>query len=578
MSVGAQNAVKKFRLKSLKMEQALDFLEHYRLSMKRNSLINFSLLILLLLNLISNANSNEYFVSETGIDSKYRGSRAEPLKTISFAMSVVPDGQHTIHLVSGEYSEQTGEKFPIQVKGGISIVSQNLGSVEVSAKFKSSAIFETKDSYATGITFRNIKIVGIDQDKVDAGIKATDGKIEIQNCHITGCFIGSYIENAESSIGNSIFRANSYGLFLAQSKENSTIFNSIFDQNRISAITCYKQSSPIIINNTITYNVGNGIFLESFSSPKIQNNIITANIGFGIFEQDETSDPEVSCNNIFANGEGNYVDEGKDTYKGIRELEKNVKECSSNIETPPDFVNAQELNYNLLPESSCIDKGCSDFQITPDSDIEGRNRPIGKTYDIGAYEFSHTLADTASNLQNEPITALEIIPEAVNQIDLLPTAIEPTLNQQTLIETPISEEKTLTELNYSLVPGMVGLLTADKQSYSDESFNIKETLINKGAYAAILQLPKENKILVSLPGNKRYYMTIENLEPIMLKAGFIKDHNVNLRDFPSIKGNSIYKLPKNVMINVVTLVDSWYLILTEDLQFGYVYENLVIFE
>ena len=56
-----------------------------------------------------------------------------------------------------------------------------------------------------------------------------------------------------------------------------------------------------------------------------------------------------------------------------------------NIARDPLFVDAESGNWQLLPDSPCIDAG---YPVDkPDVDIAGVPRPQGAAIDIGAYEF-----------------------------------------------------------------------------------------------------------------------------------------------------------------------------------------------
>ncbi|MDF7799490.1 choice-of-anchor Q domain-containing protein [Pontiellaceae bacterium B1224] len=57
-----------------------------------------------------------------------------------------------------------------------------------------------------------------------------------------------------------------------------------------------------------------------------------------------------------------------------------------NITNSPAFINFETGNYQLTPESACIDAGINN----PDNgttDMDGNPRIVGSTIDMGAYEF-----------------------------------------------------------------------------------------------------------------------------------------------------------------------------------------------
>jgi hypothetical protein len=58
--------------------------------------------------------------------------------------------------------------------------------------------------------------------------------------------------------------------------------------------------------------------------------------------------------------------------------------ASGNISVDPKYA-AYLSDFRLTSESACIDRGAADG--APDTDGDGNQRPVGKGYDIGAYEF-----------------------------------------------------------------------------------------------------------------------------------------------------------------------------------------------
>jgi len=96
---------------------------------------------------------------------------------------------------------------------------------------------------------------------------------------------------------------------------------------------------------------------------------------------------------------------------------------SGNIDSDPCFVDPDNDDYHLLPDSPCIDTGDPNYVAEPDeTDFDGNPRVIGDRIDMGAYEFDPLdllieLSDnidamnlpkgTANSLQAKLNTALE---------------------------------------------------------------------------------------------------------------------------------------------------------------------------
>jgi hypothetical protein len=167
-------------------------------------------------------------------------------------------------------------------------------------------------------------------------------------------------------------------------------------------------SVPVVKNNWIFRN-GNspstcGIDLESLSSYiVIRNNTLANNIGYGIYMNSDA--PITNCI-VWGNSSGSvspsiYGDnnvtyscvQGDSVYPGI-----------GNINNDPCFIDADDNNYHLIPNSPCIDKGDPVLITDPnETDIDGDYRVIDgdanyiKVVDMGADEFYWSPADFDRN-------------------------------------------------------------------------------------------------------------------------------------------------------------------------------------
>lgn len=141
--------------------------------------------------------------------------------------------------------------------------------------------------------------------------------------------------------------------------------------------------SPSFANCTISGNsaghYGSGIYFHD-SSPTLTNCIVWGNVGGA-----ETIWSQISPRILYSCIEGNEVWDGE-----------------GNINTDPFFVQPGQWenngtpddptddlwvagDYQLQPESPCIDTGTS--RGVPTTDIEGNGRPCGAGVDMGAYEM-----------------------------------------------------------------------------------------------------------------------------------------------------------------------------------------------
>jgi len=206
-----------------------------------------------------------------------------------------------------------------------------------------------------------------------------------------GCFFASG-ETEESVLSGFTIRDGSWiiggGIFCYES--SPTIMNNIIEGNSFGfdggGIFCI-DSYAIIINNIIFGNStdgwGGGIYCDS-SSPIIINNTIfgnSADEGGGIYCYN--SSPTITNTILWNNGPDEIYLNGSSvtvTYSDIR----GSWEGEGNINSEPLLVDPDNGEYYLQVESPCLSSAsCAD---APETDIDGRRRPLGSWCDMGAYE------------------------------------------------------------------------------------------------------------------------------------------------------------------------------------------------
>jgi hypothetical protein len=123
-----------------------------------------------------------------------------------------------------------------------------------------------------------------------------------------------------------------------------------------------------LINSTVadnTADVGGGFYAPQ-EAIKAANMILYGNTSLSVFSSNICI--------IYSDIEGGFPGEG-------------------NIDLDPSFVDALNINYDLNPDSPCIDTGTADMSICannismPVADIVGTSRPQSAFYDMGAYEI-----------------------------------------------------------------------------------------------------------------------------------------------------------------------------------------------
>lgn len=156
------------------------------------------------------------------------------------------------------------------------------------------------------------------------------------------------------------------------------IRNNIIVGNK-SGSTIYSTSSaePVITHNTITANdtklTGAGIFCQTWAL--IENNIINSNsAGYGIYTL-LGMEPVIRYNNVWGNELGNYAGDLSEQ-TGI----------NGNISVAPSFIDANNDDYRLNYNCSCINAGDPNLTGEGLTDYDDEPRKLGQYVDIGADE------------------------------------------------------------------------------------------------------------------------------------------------------------------------------------------------
>ena len=260
---------------------------------------------------------------------------------------------------------------------------------------------ETADCVLSGFTVKN------GNNTFGGGIACINSSPTIQNCIITenvgGWGAGIDCGNSSARITNCIIKENTR----TSTEPGGGIYFRSFSP--IGEVPSDNPYSPIVINSIITENTGAGIYTDNIAdfpgNPLVLtviNCTITKNKWLGgIFCWTSTS--LIIRNSILWNPQA--FSEIDFTYfsspssltisysnikEGIKGIDTGEGACildwgEGNISNDPKFVDADNGNFHLRPDSPCIDIGCFIEGLT--KDIESNPRPSGSGFDIGAYEY-----------------------------------------------------------------------------------------------------------------------------------------------------------------------------------------------
>ena len=390
------------------------------------------------------ANHDWYVDASAGSDANQGTSQASAFRSVTRGTLAAAPGD-TVHVAAGIYgTASTGEVFPLHMidgvlqgaaSGSVTILGNGVDPViqaigiGASAKIDGFTITGGSpgvDASGSALTISNNIISGNAGGVSGGGIHSLSGNVRIINNAIRGNTAaygaGVEIEDADTSL-----------------IESNTIENNVATQAG-GGIDVYLDADPTIAHNIIrdnSANMGGGITSESGSLPRVTETVIEGNSaaptgggkggaiacfsGSVILENclitgNNSSDYAISginsaatkiinCtiadngpagiggfstswpfavevrNSILRNS-GAEIDPGTVATISYSDVEGGFTGVG-NIDVDPQFVDSA-ADYHLTAASGCIDAGAIESSIT--SDLDGRPRPVGVGWDMGAYE------------------------------------------------------------------------------------------------------------------------------------------------------------------------------------------------
>jgi parallel beta-helix repeat protein len=249
-----------------------------------------------------------YVNPATGVNTSNVGKTATaPYKTITFALSQAQPGT-VIQLAIGNYTQNSGEIFPLLLKEGVTIRGEE--------STKGQGILITGGGFYTSRTFA----------RQDITILANNGT---------------------SITGVSVTNPNQRGTAIWVESSNPTIKNSTFANNAREGIFVTGTGNPQIINNIFVKNKGNGVSVAKSAQGEIRNNTFQ-DTGFGL-AIGGTSTPLVIENQIVQNKVGIYISESAQPV-----LRKNIIQNNTQDGVVATVNALPELGTNVNPGGNLI--------------------------------------------------------------------------------------------------------------------------------------------------------------------------------------------------------------------------------
>jgi hypothetical protein len=359
------------------------------------------------------SDNRDYYVSTAGSDSN-EGSATHPWRTIQHASGLVTAGS-TVHVAPGTYNVAGPGAYAIRTSanGTASARIRFISDVKWGAKIVTSSqaytSWRVEGSYVdivgfdiTGYSMTGIRLDGSNQRALNnvvhnMGTQFCDGNGG------AGIVSSNYSAGNNDIIGNIVHDIGTPGgcngvQGIYYSNYGGHILNNIVYRISSYGIHLWHASNAVTIsNNTVFANgsssMGGGILVGDGDSPggvvndntAVTNNIIYANPGVGLREYCYSGTTCTGSNNVYSN---NLI------YQNGANLSLLFRHTASNtVSADPQFVNYQadgSGDYHLKSTSPAVDKGTN--AGAPLTDFDGGPRPVGATWDIGAYEEGATPA------------------------------------------------------------------------------------------------------------------------------------------------------------------------------------------
>ena len=410
-------------------------------------LVMFILIALPILLTTEGANATIYYVSTTGSDFN-PGTSTQPLRTITKGVLKLSAGD-TLYVASGTYTDSI-DTWKVPFQNGISwstpitVAAQPGHTVTIKPK-EGNPFFWIAHSQNKYLIIKGFIIDGQNTNSHGFKFEGSAKYVRVQDCEVKNSRLSGILVTGNSSSYHEFINLNvhhngttrlDHGLYL--SSGNNLIEKSKVHHNKGYGLHIYNGSTTaannnILRNNTVYNNTtsgqwGCGIFLSSGSGNQAYNNLAFGNFAglcthyrasnsrffnnityenkvYGIYVGSSTTNgARVENNTVYKNGTyGIFVGDGANTTiiknnivhaNGINFGLTNTT-SSNNFDSNPSFVNAAGNDFHLQAGSPAIDKGTTISGLS--ADFDGKPRPKGAQFDIGAYEYQGSTSTSSTS-------------------------------------------------------------------------------------------------------------------------------------------------------------------------------------
>ncbi len=226
--------------------------------------------------------------ASAGSDTSGDGSQLRPYQTITHALQIATPNTIVL-LAPGEYSEASGEAFPIQLRTGVTVQGAPNGGLGQTV-IRGSGIFASTTAGMVQATLVGADGAGLGHVTVTNtstagyGLVVEAGRPAIrQNQFVGSGYGGVYVSGPSTPLleGNQFSGNGVVGLVLS-GQSAAEVRGNRFEQTGI-GIRVAPGAQPQIVNNTIVQNQ-EGLILDGSANPILQDNVIAQNRRNGVVE------------------------------------------------------------------------------------------------------------------------------------------------------------------------------------------------------------------------------------------------------------------------------------------------------
>lgn len=290
----------------------------------------------------------------------------------------------TIFLSAGTYTDSVHiNNKNLVIKGELN------GSSILSPGEKKSFVVLNSTVEFYNLTFNDFQL---NTPPPNIGIDASYSEVKISKCHFINMNASILTLWTTLEINNSIMD-NIRGKCILHHGGNFLIYNNLIHHPSYSPVSMTRANGQFFNNTLIgsTPNQYRGIVINPDSLSHIYNNIIS-NFGIGIqliaSDSSEFHAPHIYNNNIYNMAAPYWYEYNESLSLPIYSGALTPNPGTGEISSPALFADTLNGDYTLLPNSPGIDEGIDAYTFNLNYDLDGNNRVIGSSPDIGAYEFN----------------------------------------------------------------------------------------------------------------------------------------------------------------------------------------------